>query len=205
METLEDLRPSDTPAYGESHMPTATRPRPRTLSSSTTKLNTEEGKLYVTVSLDEDGKPFEVFGTIGKAGSFTSGVTEAVCRLVSLHLRRSTPLDEVIGQLQGISEMQPFANQLSDGANVWVRGLADGIAHILKHHHEGKEIQDCVLEEDTGNLRRQKRDARYRGYVEAVEHGMTVKETMRTFGVSKSTVYRALAWARQEGVSSEVS
>ena len=71
-------------------MTPATRPRPRTLPSSTTKLKTEHGNLYVTVSLDEDGEPFEVFGSIGKAGSFTSGVTELACRLISLHLRRGT-------------------------------------------------------------------------------------------------------------------
>ena len=75
-------------------MTPATRPRPRTLPSSTTKLKTEHGNLYVTVSLDEDGEPFEVFGSIGKAGSFTSGVTELACRLISLHLRRGTPLGE---------------------------------------------------------------------------------------------------------------
>ena len=39
---------------------TETRPRPRTLPSSTTKLSTEMGNLYVTVSTDEDGTPFEV-------------------------------------------------------------------------------------------------------------------------------------------------
>ena len=89
-------------------MTPATRPRPRTLPSSTTKLHTEHGNLYVTGSLDEDGAPFEVFGTIGKAGSFTSGVTEAVCRLVSLHLRRGTPVAEIVEQIQGIQEMQPF-------------------------------------------------------------------------------------------------
>ena len=115
-------------------MTPATRPRPRTLPSSTTKLKTEHGNLYVTVSLDEEGEPFEVFGSIGKAGSFTSGVTEAVCRLVSLHLRRGTPVAEIVDQCQGIAEMQPFANQLSDGSSVWVLGLADAITHVLKLH-----------------------------------------------------------------------
>ena len=85
-----------------------------------------------TVSLDEDGEPFEVFGSIGKAGSFTSGVTELACRLISLHLRRGTPLGEIVEQIQGIQEMQPFANQLSDGSSVWVLGLGDAIAHILR-------------------------------------------------------------------------
>ena len=110
---------------------TATRPRPRTLPSTTTKLSTEMGNLYVTVSVDEAGALFEVCGTIGKAGSFTSGVTELACRLISLHLRRGTPLEEVVDQCRGITEMQPFFNRLPDGASVAVLGLGDGIAHIL--------------------------------------------------------------------------
>ena len=41
---------------------TTTRSRPTTLPSTTTRLRTERGNLYVTVSTDEDGEPFEVFG-----------------------------------------------------------------------------------------------------------------------------------------------
>ena len=118
---------------------TTTRARPRTLPSTTTKLKTEHGNLYVTVSLDEDGEPFEVFGSIGKAGSFTSGVTELACRLISLHLRRGTSLQEIIDQIQGITEMQPFFNRLPDGTSVAVLGLGDGIAHILKLHLKERE------------------------------------------------------------------
>ena len=128
-------------------MTTTTRPRPRTLPSSTTKLSTEHGNLYVTVSVDEDGEPFEVFGTIGKAGSFASGVTELACRLISLHLRRGTPIAEIVEQIQGIQEMQPFANQLSDGSSVWVLGLGDAIAHILKLHLKEREERTGVEEE----------------------------------------------------------
>ena len=70
---------------------TTTRPRPRSLPSVTTKLRTEYGNLYVTVCLDDDGLPpyrvrgrlFEVFGSLGKAGSLQHGVTELTCRLVS--------------------------------------------------------------------------------------------------------------------------
>ena len=50
-------------------MSTKTRARPRSLPSATTKLQTEFGNLYVTVSVDEDGEPFEVFGFLGKGGS----------------------------------------------------------------------------------------------------------------------------------------
>ena len=113
-------------------MATTTRPRPRSLSSTTTKLQTEYGNLYVTVSTDEDGEPFEVFGWLGKGGSFQHGVTELACRLISLHLRRGTPLEEVIDQCQGIQEIQPFFNTMPNGRSVAVLGLGDGIAHILK-------------------------------------------------------------------------
>ena len=113
-------------------MTTATGSRPQRLESTTTMLRTEHGELYVTVSTDEDGTPVEVFGAMGKAGSLTSGTTELACRLISLHMRRGTPLQEVIDQCAGIAEMQPWPNRLADGSTVSVRGLGDGIAHVLK-------------------------------------------------------------------------
>ena len=45
---------------------TTTRARPGTLSSSTTKLHTEHGNLYVTVSLDEDGAASQSVVTVTK-------------------------------------------------------------------------------------------------------------------------------------------
>ena len=118
------------------------RTRPRSLPSTTTKLTTEYGSLFLTVSVDEDGEPFEVFGFLGKGGSFPHGVTELACRLVSLHLRRGTPLEEVIDQCQGIAEMQPFWNRLPDGESVPVLGLGDGIAHVLRAHLKDRERRD---------------------------------------------------------------
>ena len=126
---------------------TTTRDRPRSLPSTTTKLQTEMGSLFVTISVDEDGEPFEVFGFLGKGGSFQHGVTELACRLISLHLRRGTPLEEVIDQMQGIQEMQPFWNQLGDGRNVPVHGLGDGIAHILKAHLRAREERETAATE----------------------------------------------------------
>ena len=108
-------------------MTTTTRARPRSLPSTTTKLSTEMGNLYVTVSTDENGEPFEVFGWLGKGGSFQHGVTELACRLISLHLRR------------GIQEMQPFFNRLPDGKSIAVLGIGDGIAHVLKQHLKAKK------------------------------------------------------------------
>ena len=111
-----------------------TLPRPRSLPSVTTRLNTEYGSLFVTVGLDEDGQPFEVFGSLGKAGSLQHGMTELACRLVSLHLRRGTPLEEIIEQCRGIQEMQPWPNRMEDGTTAWVLGLGDAIALALRDY-----------------------------------------------------------------------
>ena len=121
---------------------TITKSRPRVLPSTTTKLATDHGSLYVTVSVDESGEPFEVFGWLGKAGSFAHGVTELACRLISLHLRRGTPLQEVIEQCRGIQEMQPYPNPMPDGSHVMVLGLGDGIAHILRGIAKSREGVD---------------------------------------------------------------
>ena len=124
---------------------TTTRRRPRSLQSTTTKLTTEFGSLFVTVSTDEDGKPFEVFGSLGKGGSLQYGVTELACRLISLHLRRGTSLEEVIEQCRGIQEMQPWPNRLPDGTNVFVLGLGDGISHVLRGFVKTKEEVEAAL------------------------------------------------------------
>ena len=125
-------------------MTATTRDRPRSLPSTTTKLQTEFGNLYVTVSTDEDGEPFEVFGFLGKGGSFQHGVTELACRLISLHLRRGTPVEEIIDQMQGIQEMAPFWNNLGEGRSVPIHGLGDGIAHILKAHLKARKERETA-------------------------------------------------------------
>ena len=108
------------------------RARPRTLPSSTAVLDTSQGELYLTVALDGDGEPFEVFGRMGKSGTFEQGVTELACRLISLHLRRSTPLEDIVDQCRGVGGMEPRLNRLGNEKPVFVRGLGDGIAHVLK-------------------------------------------------------------------------
>ncbi|MXX93378.1 MAG: hypothetical protein F4169_05210 [Gammaproteobacteria bacterium] len=109
---------------------TAAPPRPNVLEGVTTRLNTERGELFVTVSTDAYGSPVEVFGRLGKAGSFEHGVTELACRLVTLALRSGATARDVVSECHGISEMQPFPNRIGRDT-VMVHGLGDGIAHVL--------------------------------------------------------------------------
>ena len=121
-----------------------TRRRPRSLPSVTRRISTELGNLYLAVTLDEDGQPFEVFGWLGKTGSFGYGVTELACRLVSLHLRRGTPVDEIVEQCAGIRDMQPWPNRLPDGSTVHVTGPGDAIALVLSEF--GREAEEERVE-----------------------------------------------------------
>ena len=113
-------------------MTETSRHRPKVLPSSTTALATSHGDLFLTVALDGNGAPFEVFGRMGKSGSFEQGVTELACRLISLHLRRGTPIEDVVGQCRGVGGMEPRLNKLPGGRPVFIQGLGDGIAHILQ-------------------------------------------------------------------------
>jgi ribonucleoside-diphosphate reductase alpha chain len=67
------------------------------------KMNSPLGDVYVTINEDEGHQPFEVFATLGKAGSIAMADTEAIGRLISLALRFGIPVSEVHQQLRGIS------------------------------------------------------------------------------------------------------
>ena len=76
--------------------------RPETLKGVTIKKKTGCGNMYVTVNYDANGKPFELFSTMGKAGGCAASQCEGLGRLVSLTLRHSVSVEATIKQLKGI-------------------------------------------------------------------------------------------------------
>ena len=79
------------------------RQRPPVLTGRTIKMHSPLGDLYVTINEDEDGRAFEVFTTVGKAGGAAMADAEALGRLASLALRSGIPITAVRDQLRGIS------------------------------------------------------------------------------------------------------
>jgi len=79
------------------------RSRPELLRGATRRLETPLGTLYVTITEDDRGQPFEVFMSLGKAGGALMADVEALGRLISLALRSGIPMREVYRQLRGIS------------------------------------------------------------------------------------------------------
>jgi ribonucleoside-diphosphate reductase alpha chain len=79
------------------------RSRPDVLRGITYRVETPLGTMFVNITEDDKGQPFEVFITLGKAGGSAMADAEAVGRLISLALRSGIPLSEVHKQLRGIS------------------------------------------------------------------------------------------------------
>lgn len=111
-------------------------PRPRQLSGVTVSRKTPFGTAYITMNSDENNCPFEVFVTVGKAGSDLQADAEGLGRMVSLQLRTTAPqnrmemLKLIIDQLLGIGG----ARSMGLGAQR-VTSLPDVVAGALLEHY----------------------------------------------------------------------
>jgi len=103
--------------------------RPETLEGATIKIVTGYGNLYITVN-ELDGKPFEVFATIGKSGRSTTAKTEAIGRLISLAFRSGVNVEEIVEQLKGIGGEHPVFQK--DGL---VLSIPDAISRVLERKY----------------------------------------------------------------------
>jgi ribonucleoside-diphosphate reductase alpha chain len=115
-------------------------PRPSILNGTTVRFNTPFGKSYITMNSDEFGNPFEVFITVGKAGSDIQADAEALGRMISLQLRTTAPqnrremLKLVVEQLQDIGGARP----VGFGPNR-ILSLPDAVGRALMTHYINNE------------------------------------------------------------------
>jgi ribonucleoside-diphosphate reductase alpha chain len=116
------------------------RQRPPMLRGRTVKMNSPLGDLYVTINEDEQGRPFEVFCTLGKAGGAAMADAEAIGRLVSLALRSGIAITAVRDQLRGIS----CDRAVGLGPNK-VLSAPDAIGQAIERYLEEKEgVQEAL-------------------------------------------------------------
>ena len=109
------------------------RSRPQTIQGVTERVRTGHGNMYVTVNFDENDRPFEVFGNLGKAGGCDSAQLEAISRLVSLALRSGIDPSVVLEQLRGITCCPAWDE------GTLVRSAPDAVALALERQTYGKE------------------------------------------------------------------
>jgi len=118
------------------------RVRPQVTKGFTYQVKTEQGNLYVTINEDDKGM-FEIFLNLGKSGSFTSGYTEAIGRLISNSLRSGITAESIIKELSGIRTSAPTLNK-----GMIIYSVPDAVAKIMKKHIEERNSQMKLLPEE---------------------------------------------------------
>ena len=114
-------------------------PVPSVVDGTTFRRETPAGTVRVTVT-SQDGRPFEVFIFLGRAGSETQSFCEALGRMLSAFLRVESPvpppdrLKLAADQLTGIGG----ANQVGFGPNR-VLSVVDAIGQILRDYPDAME------------------------------------------------------------------
>jgi ribonucleoside-diphosphate reductase alpha chain len=117
------------------------RSRPELLRGATRRLETPLGTLYVTITEDDRGQPFEVFMSLGKAGGALMADVEALGRLISLALRSGIPIKEIYRQVRGISSDRTIGL----GPNK-VLSVPDAVGIAIERYmHEKQGIQQELL------------------------------------------------------------
>jgi len=152
----KEERPMAEPAAAENQRQIV-KPRPRKVQGVTYRVATPLGTAFITVNTNGNDEPFEVFANVGKAGSDTASVSEAMGRLISMILRLPSPLTpterlrEVAGQLKGIGG----GRHLGYG-RARIRSLPDAVAQVLAEHLGIAEIEETApaqpMPESVGDL-----------------------------------------------------
>lgn len=105
------------------------RDRPDLIYGFTQKVQTGLGTMYVTIN-EVDGRPFELFVTIGKSGHSITAKAEAIGRLVSLALRSGIEVSEIVKQIKGIGGEHPVFQKKG-----LLLSIPDAIAWILENRY----------------------------------------------------------------------
>ena len=113
--------------------------RPDVIYGFTQKIATGLGMLFLTVN-EVNGKPFEVFATIGKSGGSITAKAEAIGRLVSLALRSGVGVREIVEQLKGIGGENPKFMKKH-----LVKSIPDAIAYVFESRYlQGDHVDGNV-------------------------------------------------------------
>lgn len=78
------------------------RKLPATRSSLTHKFNIANFEGYLTIGLNDDGQPGEIFIKMAKEGSTLSGLLQGFCRAFSIALQYGLPLDAAVERFRGM-------------------------------------------------------------------------------------------------------
>ncbi len=115
--------------------PIVPRRRPESLRGVTNRVQTGCGTLYITVNYDDQDCLFEIFSTLGKAGSCTSAQLDGIARLTSLALRSGVSVEDIVKQLRFI-RCPKLYSPTEGGRHIY--SCPDAVSTILDTNTEEK-------------------------------------------------------------------
>jgi len=116
------------------------RQRPVSVTGVTDRVRTGHGTMFVNITFDDQGHPFEVFANLGKSGSSDSAYLEAIARLSSMALRAGIDPSQIVDQLRGITDVPVW-----DGGTL-VRSAPDAVALALSRHIGNLNVGSNVID-----------------------------------------------------------
>ncbi len=110
--------------------------RPTSMPATVHTVETGNGKMYVTVST-HNGKPMEIFISMGKSGGLFNNFAEALGRTISIALQHGVPIDVIVKTLIGINSDRIAWTRLheSDKKPDQILSMPDGIAKLLQRFY----------------------------------------------------------------------
>ena len=139
----------DDPSVEQVATPHHVFPRPEKLHGTTISRKTPFGTAYLTLNNDESDNPFEVFVTIGKAGSDLQADAEGLGRMLSLMLRTTAPANRRQMVKLIIDELEGIGGQRSVGLGIErVSSLPDAIAGVLRDTYLNDDAVEQLSLED---------------------------------------------------------
>lgn len=124
--------------------------------STTIKVKTPDGTLFVDVLEDNDGKPFKLLARIGKSGSTTMAWVDAVAALAS-HVLETNGLDYTIQTLYNIRSDRVVVTGMIRNRAIEVHSGPEGFAYALSAYKRDKynQLKDKLglSEDDDDNYR----------------------------------------------------
>ncbi len=123
------------------------KPTPIVASGIRVKKKCDVGSVYTSIFYEEGDGPVEVFVNLGKSGGYLAASAEVTGRLASLALKYGATLDEISGELIGISCGQKVG--MGNGA---VLSMFDAVGKSVLEISKGEQLSMFKDEEGLSHI-----------------------------------------------------
>jgi len=136
-EPLQKVKPSDAKAMEgkDNVILPKKKPTPIVANGIRVKKKCDVGSVYTSIFYEEGDGPVEVFVNLGKSGGYLAASAEVTGRLASLALKYGATLDEISGELIGIS-----CGQKIGMGNMAVLSMFDAVGKSLLEISKGEQL-----------------------------------------------------------------